>query len=155
MIAAGHNPTEAVNGAPGVKTGEATTSSAPRRPWHRPHRSTWIVLALAAVALVILIVPGEIQSGSQGSYGLYEYLNHGWPWPYVQRMRHFPFPARHTDLWPGPAWIMPWAWSYEGVERFSLLNLVLDVLVALLLLALLAIAVEFRRRCYNPRIATP
>ncbi len=37
----------------------AAKPALPKRPWYRPHRSTYVVLALTAVVLVLLIVPGK------------------------------------------------------------------------------------------------
>jgi len=119
-----------------------------RLAWHRLHRSTWIALLPLAVVLTILLVPGEIQSTSQGSYGLIVFLQHGWPWPYIEeRIHRFPFPTEHSDLPPVPSWMIPWAWSYRGtVEPVLLKNLIWDVAIAVLLLVLFAVALECRRR---------
>ncbi len=118
-------------------------------PWYRMHLSTWIALLPVSAVLTILIVPGEIQYSSYGSYGLMVFLQHGWPWPYIEERIHtLPPPAEPADLPQVPSsWMIPWAWSYGGmVEPVLLRNLIWDVAVAMLLVVLAAIALECRRR---------
>ena len=70
-------------------------SPPPRRPWYRLHLSTWVVLFLTIVILILLIVPGKFEiirirrgflqySASEGNQPNYFY-HHGWPWNYLER----------------------------------------------------------------------
>lgn len=125
---------------------EAPETTSHRRAWYRLHRSTWIALLLLAVLLTIVVVPGEVQHGSQGSYGLLLWLQHGWPWPYLERWHEFPYPTQAADLLPVPSWMNAWAWPGQGrAERFVLTNLVRDILIAGLLLVLFMITFEWGR----------
>ena len=134
---------------------------APRRPWYRLHLSTWVVLFVALIVLVLLIVPGELIDGDTRSYLPYAPLpeapspgsfQHGWPWTYLERAADgADFSAR---IWGGDAWVSypPWcyvcAWSFAGDDGtvFWPGVLVLDIVAAALILFLTAATVEWRRR---------
>ena len=55
--------------------------------WCRLHLSTWIVLALLAAILALLMVPGDFRdrdrnaglSDWSGDYHATQYFDHGWP----------------------------------------------------------------------------
>lgn len=107
----------------------------PKRSWWRLHLSTWIVLLLLAVALTLIIVPGE-PSGAA--------IQHGWPWVFLEQEKSIVYnagafgraPWRSLDNW-NPFW--PW-------RDHNTLNLVLDLGVALVLLLAGGLMFECWRR---------
>ncbi len=54
------------------------------RPWRRWHRSTWLVMVAAALALLLANRPGRIER-QQPSYNLGRTIYHGWPWTHLTR----------------------------------------------------------------------
>jgi len=122
------------------------------RPWYRLHRSTWIGMLLFACVLAVIIVPGETQSGGSSGRTAFLFLQHGWPWPYLERCYQCP-PGIWFDNLPQfsafphvPEWMTSWAWSFGSRDVFRPISLSLDALSAGCLLLVLAVALESRRR---------
>lgn len=106
----------------------ASESDAERRPrWLRLHRSTWVILLLAAAVLAVIIVPGEYvglesthRFGLPPPYTTWLNYDHGWPWTFLQcqyspqslgispRPGGLPLPAR------GVPWLEARGWSFTG-----------------------------------------
>ena len=69
------------------------TTGAHARPWYRLHASTFLVLLLVLTALVLLNVPGRVETHTFGKpdpnnildFGLGSHLEHGWPWTFLTR----------------------------------------------------------------------
>ncbi|MBN1911146.1 MAG: hypothetical protein JW818_15475 [Pirellulales bacterium] len=136
-----------------LPTTPADTSKDPasRRPWWRLHLLTWVVLAVVTVALVLIMVPADRMFN--GDHG------HGWPWVFL---RHTDFeawfiritqqPVSEPEPWLPEYWTnAPWAyarnWGLTGdAPVFSPLQLVGDVLIAVLILAVAGAAFECWRR---------
>jgi hypothetical protein len=115
------------------------------------HRSTWIVLLLAAVFFGLIVVPGQYvlyaaAGDVLGIRGLT--MEHGWPWVYLRRDVEPPSNIL-VDRLPhhGVPWLQSWAWSLEGdVLRWSPWLLMFDLLIIAVILALIAIGMERRHR---------
>jgi hypothetical protein len=141
---------------------ESDAGSAPRQTRVRLHRSTWLILLLAAAALVLVIVPGEnTQHFFYPPVGVsnlqwYHRFEHGWPFVYLQRIHdeNPPEPAPHQ----GVPWLQKQGWRfdcdnfefhsfYDKTIGWSPGRLALDVAVAIGTLAVIAVALEWRRRC--------
>jgi len=134
-----------------------------RRSWYRLHRSTFAILLLVAALLVLLVVPGEYTgySPAEEILGLGTPLTfeHGWPWVYLRRLVELP-PSTPRATLPhhGVPWLQGRAWSFEGdlgshpawadgdAEQWTWWALALDGFVALAILAIVAAALEWRRR---------
>jgi hypothetical protein len=112
-----------------------------KRPWHRLHFSTWLLILACLALLIVIVAPGEFCGGTVGSIVK---LKHGWPWTFVSR-QDFYYPPYDPEVWPG--WTMSWTWPFEGeILVFDRLNLALDILVALGIIGAIGIALEMRRR---------
>ncbi len=139
-------------------------SPPPRRPWHRLHLSTWLVLFLTLAILILLIVPGEYPSDQWKMYLPYNpdasshlgyCFQHGWPWKYLDTYIHHPkfsIPilgeSDFADYFGYPNWILSDSWKFAGDEdaEFSPIMLFLDMIAAALIIFLIAAVVEWRRR---------
>jgi hypothetical protein len=124
-----------------------------KRPWHRLHLSTWVVIFLLAGLFAIVEVPGEAQydmiaegfsiSGGGGMvFG--ETFSHGWPWEYLTRYEG----ACLVGTVEVP-WLAPRAWKIfrsSQSREFSLLDAALDLAVCLAIIAAIAVIFELRRR---------
>ncbi len=119
------------------------------RRWYRLHVSTCVVLLLLATGLVLVIVPAEAAGLSASGF---TYL-HGWPWKYLVRTRDY----SHRETMPPalapeipPDWLTKAGWDFGGDEvELHAKALLLDVLVALAILLVVGLAVEWRRRRYR------
>jgi hypothetical protein len=119
-------------------------SPAPRRPWHRLHLSTWMVLILITSILVLLIVPAEFAENTH-------IFQHGWPWPYLAR--HFEYTEPSISQldeyeYSNIPWLNIFCWNIFTGNDFILfpLMLAIDIIVAISILGIVAIYVEWRRR---------
>jgi hypothetical protein len=131
-------------------------SSPLRRPWHRLHLSTWIVLFLMTLILTILIVPGEIDErivaigdnlNGSGGMAFGDYYLHGWPWEYLDRYPKNSGSSTTEEETICAPWLIPRCWSFFGEEKtFSPMILVLDFIVACVILVLVTLFLEWRSR---------
>jgi hypothetical protein len=135
-------------------------SSPPRRPWHRLHLSTWLVLIFTLGILILLIVPGEIPGDSSGQFLPYNPIpqisapfifQHGWPWAYLEQGvadPDFSIPIwGEVENFDYPPWFYVCGWSLTGEDtNFSPIILLLDIIFAASILFLVAISFEWRRR---------
>ncbi|NQT17242.1 MAG: hypothetical protein HQ582_31095 [Planctomycetes bacterium] len=123
-----------------------TSRTCKGRPWYRLHRSTGCVLVPAAAVLILLVVPGD-WSDTEWLMGLGSNIEHGWPWVYLSRTA---VQWDYDDLAPPESaipWLNPSSWSFEADMRgFRPSILLADVLAALVLLSVVAVGVEWRRR---------
>jgi hypothetical protein len=126
---------------------------ASRRPWCRLHLSTWLVMLSVTMIVALVEVPGEYFANDTDRVGL-PVFNHGWPRIYLKRHWAYPTPVQYfltnvaEDDQKAP-WLVPYQWTfYEnfGESRLSLPNLILDLMVALLIVAIAGALFEWRRR---------
>jgi septum formation protein len=119
----------------------------PKPPWYRPHRSTFLALALVAALLVLLVAPGRLASLGWNGTVFTADLEHGWPWLFL---RHTTAVGKGLDLGPAPPWRVSECWQFTSVgpgkSHFLAWRFVLDVLVALAIAVSAAIAFEWWRR---------
>ena len=124
-------------------------STAPRRPWQRLHRSTYVVALLATATMVVLVVPGAWKTEYRNSRGRTTWLTatplptqHGWPWVFLQRP-----PGSVPSAWRWPLWMRFDAWHVlDRPERFSAAALIGDGAIALVIIGLVMAAFEVWRR---------
>ena len=118
----------------------------PKRPWYRPHRSTYVVLTLTAIVLVLLIVPGELaEMHSPGAV----VVRHGWPWEFYAHRAVSPV----NPFWASRApWRTTEGWRFSpAIAPFRLSVLALDTLVGAMIFAVVGSIYEcWRRRRYRP-----
>lgn len=114
--------------------------------WRKYHRSTWVFLAFFALILFLVNVPGQVVVSpdifANGKYGPHfdvdEHCEHGWPFTYLQREPVL------TGGWPDMR-LSPWK-LFEGVDRFSISILIVDVILGLALTAVAGFLFEVWRR---------
>jgi hypothetical protein len=122
-------------------------------PRPRLHKSSFVVLALGAMTAILVEVPGRVVREMPWAQQTTEF-QHGWPWVYLRRESDFlkPNVAFLKNL---PRWSIPWLsaknwefWHATHKEHPSvnLWNLVADFFAALLIVAALGAAWEWRRR---------
>jgi hypothetical protein len=150
----------------------AANNKSPKRPWHRLHCSTWLMILIALAVLVILEAPGEIKGISEditaNDLEKAEVFNHGWPWCYLTRTRavvsgvasgsvgsqacgdDFNYYEGKEDVGNAP-WLVLRAWSFAGSKNFSPLNLFLDLMIAVSFVCAVAFFFEWRIR-HNLRL---
>lgn len=105
-----------------------------RRPRHRLHLSTWLVLILPAALLGLANIPGEHRVLFRQWYTDEEVLcEHGWPLVWLTRQG---LPGNTLSVWA----------LADDVCDLDCLALVGDLLVATTMLVLVAAASEWRRR---------
>jgi hypothetical protein len=85
-------------------------NAVPQRDRLRLHRSTWLVVLLAATGLFLLVVPGELVYIDFGTHGARAGFEHGWPWDYLRREVNVTSLNRPT----GPPWLQKSAWSVRN-----------------------------------------
>ena len=153
----------------------------PFDPWllffmPRPHlhKSSIVVLVLAAVVAVLIDVPGRVTGGTLGEDQTTEF-EHGWPWGYLHRenFRHYDIeevpPERQAYMVADfgvyevdvrrnlPRWSIPWLtadnWPFWDAAhdqkshwRFSAWILLADLFLASCIVAILVGVWEWRRR---------
>ena len=127
---------------------------------HRFHKSSLVVAALSLITFLLMALPG--QNYRAESHYLADYT-HGWPWVFLDRHVNkstidgedpsdIPYIALCAWSYQGSPTQPPWLfWSSWQVWRatesqFRPLNLFLDLIVALLFTAALALAWELRQR---------
>ncbi|MBN1909512.1 MAG: hypothetical protein JW818_07235 [Pirellulales bacterium] len=134
------------------------SSPTPRRLWRRLHLSTWLVLLVVALGLVLISIPAYEIRGARLPEGdpdgdLVIRCRHGWPWDFMVQYRDYAWPKAPPE--PGPFlpsyWTdAPWAtasnWAVTGKTRFELLHLVGDLAVALAILCVAGAGFEWWRR---------
>ena len=100
---------------------EKDGSAESRRPWYRPHASTYVVLVLLLFLLALANVPGQVvvTPGFSGRhFDTIERLEHGWPATYLWRDRDYTsVPFSDLDI----EWSALWSLTAD-VERFSRLG---------------------------------
>lgn len=121
----------------------------PKRPWYRPHRSTFLALALVIAVLVLLIVPGKrLSFSSDGTVTIGQYV-HGWPWTFLRKPTSM---GKLTDA--SPYDVAPWrtaaSWRFASTDatqtRFYPGQLAADIVVASAILLAAGAAFECWRR---------
>jgi hypothetical protein len=119
----------------------------PHRKWYRLHLSTWVVILLTSLFLLIIEGPGETIEQIVVGTGSGDFFLHGWPWCYLYR---FEYIRTGVYSWiERPPWLIPHAWNHfaEGdIREFSLCYLVLDLFVCLTIILVIAFLFEWRRR---------
>jgi hypothetical protein len=148
-------------------TADQETSATPnplKRPWHRLHFSTWLMVLLALGVLAILEIPAELpemieEKGYGDSYIQEEVVkfHHGWPWHYLDRKLQatqkidngFSISTLFFEYLTNPGeapWLVARSWSFIGKRTFMPLNLFLDFLIAVLIVGAVGFIFERRRR---------
>ncbi len=131
-----------------------------RRP--RLHKSSIVIGALAAAALVLICLPGRVYDQYPGAYSRYE---HGWPFIYLRReteqssaLASVTWPAIRNALQTLPMSGVPWLsvenwkfWQSDTRPEFSRWEfsgeiLAADIFVVMALLLAMVFAAEYRRR---------
>lgn len=104
-----------------------------RRPWWRLHLSTYVVVFLVLIVLVLANVPGNWER-EEGLSINNDFCDHGWPWTYLHRV---------GKRWPHE--LSVWAlWS--DVKEFRLPGLLGNLVVATGFAAGVAATFEWWRR---------
>jgi hypothetical protein len=127
-----------------------------KRPWHRLHLSTWLIILLVTGFFVIIEVPGETQGtmvaagdGPSGSAIIEgESFLHGWPSIYLDRYEGISLTRTSSDQEKVP-WLIPRAWKFYSNSKsrdFTLLSLFWDLLVVSTIIIAAAFSFEWRRR---------
>ena len=108
------------------------------RKWYRLHASTWVVALLAVAVLVLLVVPGAF-ARTDFPYGYQPaYVEHGWPWPFLEH------PWVESGDWNDVPWLRARAWQFEGDVAWGFLAA--DAGCALCITVGVAAVWELRRR---------
>jgi hypothetical protein len=134
-----------------------------KRPWHRLHRSTWIVIFLLTIVFVLVEIPGTLRrvihsmGNKPSSTNLTQFFEHGWPCIFFDRkmistdkysnlsVDQF-FDLEEFDEAP---WLMADSWKFGiGFEsrKFSLFYLIVDLFACLTIILSVAGLFEWRRR---------
>ncbi len=129
-----------------------TPSSTPelRRP--RLQRSTYAFIVLLLILFLLSVVPGRTVAGpailANGQYGPHfptvEHREHGWPLAFLWREGVL-VPLQPTNLWQGDWRLSSWR-LWEGVNRFSIHALLIDLACALVVIGVLGSLFEVWRR---------
>lgn len=82
-----------------------------KRPWWRPHVSTWFLVLLTLAILAVLNVPGSLPQSSAGPNR--SGIAHGWPW--TMMVRQVIWPDTNDDL---AAFL--WSWSVQPASDAAL-----------------------------------
>src|SRR5690606_22099443 len=82
-----------------------------KRPWWRPHVSTWFLVLLTLAILAVLNVPGSLPQSSAGPNRAG--IAHGWPW--TMMVRQVIWPDTNDDL---AAFL--WSWSVQPASDAAL-----------------------------------
>lgn len=142
------------------KPASAAVPNSSKRPWYRLHRSTLGVVLLAAIVLVLIILPGEnMDMINYPPRGITCYFEHGWPWVFQKQILLDNFYAKCTtipirDIGESiPPWAVPEGWIFfADTTYFSPIYLFLDILAAAAILTFISFFLEWRRRRRNLRI---
>ncbi|MBN1911147.1 MAG: hypothetical protein JW818_15480 [Pirellulales bacterium] len=140
-------------------TPDSSVHAVNRRPWWRLHFSTWLVLVLVIVFLVLLMVPGVEDPEVAPRLSFYESpwsvtsqitYAHGWPWCFLERKADSPDPPQSWIL-PGFWGHVPWrdasSWALTtGTCNLRPWALVGDAAVAVAILLAVGGGWEWRRR---------
>lgn len=121
----------------------AISPTKPRRPWHRPHASTWVVMALGLAAMTFWNVAGYYSDAELG-VGREQTWTHGWPLVYLKRDTY-----REPGLyfWPEADWASSIRWRHGSeLVEFSAAALAMDALVGLVVVAGMGVAFQWWRR---------
>lgn len=137
-----------------------------RRPWYRWHRSTWAVIAVTLLLLILIAVPGgNVESSFGITVVVLAHHEHGWPFVWLDQC-DWPTGAFRFD--PGLCaglgelrrasdgdafWMTLDDWPNSRHWLLNWKGLVLDLLVALAVTAAIAFLWEWwRRRHFQYRL---
>jgi hypothetical protein len=121
---------------------QSPPSSAMPRRWYRLHFSTWILVCLGALAIALLLVPGEEgYYPNQRAADPDQAIVHGWPFTYLWR-------TIGNSIFFGDANAKaPFVWKlFDGVKEFRPAILFADVVLLVTCFGIGATAWEWRRR---------
>ncbi len=110
----------------------ATQAGQPRRRF--VHRSTWTIITLALIALLLANLPGSYESGYASIWPTE--IHHGWPWIYLERDGSFPL----DDDFHAPLWQLNDPKSFDALAALGNFTVGLGMLLTVGILA------EWRRR---------
>jgi hypothetical protein len=123
------------------------------QPWHRLHRSSWLVLGLAMIVWLVLMVPGEIVTWGitrsfweQSTRAPIE-IEHGWPAAYLTRECSARPLMQYQDNLSGPPWLNGLDIALRlGKRKWHFSSLCIDLVVGPGLIALPTVLWERRKR---------